>query len=1048
MHLRITRSTPRTLGTLAVLIATTVFPVMVRAATICTAADIYADETDANCPDPPSLATCNIVKNHNLLGSTSNCTLNFGNRDVVFNNNILSLRSGKITVIAKSVSINGSAYFDGRGNNSAGSTTNGSDVTIQATDGNITLAASNSRIHVGANAQSGRIVLNASGAVSITGQVKSEALLAAGFAGSIDITAGTTITAASASTVDVTGRAYNPAVLPIPVVPPKLKLTATGNISLATNTGVALDGGGPPIEGLVASTAGDFLTPNTNMTIDVGANSATIDCNNFTMTAGVTLDARGNNAAPADIGSAVTINALGSVSVPLVSGSTARILAGGNLLGGRVVITAGGSVAIGGLINIDGLATGADAGTLNIEAGTSITTTTGSTLSGTGQSGRVGGEITLAAGTDISLATAVNLTGGDGGALEMTAGGSVTMAGYTAEGNGTGSVQDLGSGGILDIDAATNVTMNAAISARGTHDGCGGCVTAYANFGNILVKNNITVDSYLPYEGGAGGGITLVAAGTVTTETAATLSAYGNGVYGCGGSICIDGNLGITLNGETTASGGSGGFIDIFSDSSIAIAKPLRAQADAYGSPGGELNVTAGVDGQGNLTVSALIIVQGGSCNVEEGCGTGGSANLEGCTVNLTAASSIDARAPDGAGDVRITAHEGLTVAGPIDARKTGTFGSDGSITFDYRSGVVPSVTGVMQPAAVHITHPTCVGPLDPAECLTRCPTCGNGTIEYPETCDSGVQPALSCVPLGGDLTCSRFCRQESCDDNNVCTDESCDPVYGCRNLPAAFCPTATPTFTHTGPSVTPTPTRTPTSTRTGTRTRTPTITTTPTISGTPTITGTPTLTRTITNTPTVTPTPTMTPPVLRVHTRIAARPGGRMCIPTQLLNAGSPLSTTNDIGDVSSLPITFQSVDINPNIGPMTMVDKDVSRESNGAYETYEVAGTNMVGIPNGDLYTAQYLVSAQATPGLYSISEPIPGATIRISTCTGDCNGNNEVSIGEVQQCVNKFLGAALCTFNASSTNCTIADANNNGEVSIGEVQQCVSRFLGGCP
>lgn len=1048
MHLIRHHAMPRVSTAFAALLLMSLTATTSEAATICTVADIYADETDANCPDPPSLATCNIAKNHNLLGSTSNCTLDFGNRDVVFNNSTLSLRSGKITVIAKSVSINGSTYFDGRGNNSGGSTNNGSNVTIQATGGNISLGASNSRIHVGANAQSGRIVLNASGAVSITGQLKSELMQSTGFSGSVDIIAGTTITAVSASTIDISGRAYDPAVIPVPVVPPKLKLTATGNISLATNTGVNLDGGGPPIEGLVVATSGDFLTPNTNMTIDVGANSASIDCNNFTMTAGVTLDARGNNAAPANIGAVVTINALGAVSVPLVSGSTARILAGGNLLGGRVVIDAGSSVAIGGMINVDGLSTGADSGTLTINAGTSITTTTGSTLSGFGQSGRVGGEFTFSAGTDISLATTVNLNGGDGGALELSAGGNISMAGFTAEGNGTGQVQDLGSGGILCADAGSNLTFNSAITARGTHDGCGGCVSGFANFGNILIKGNITVDSHLPWEGGAGGGITMLAAGTVITETAATLSAYGNGAYGCGGSICIDGNLGITLNGETTASGGSGGFIDIFSDSSITIAKPLRAQADSYGSPGGELNVTAGVDGQGNLTVGALITVQGGSCSAEEGCGTGGSANLEGCTVNMTAASSIDARAPDGAGDVRITAHEGLTVAGSINALKTGTFGVNGTVAFDYRSTITPSVTGSIQPAATHVTHPTCVGPLDPVECLTRCPTCGNGTIEYPETCDSGTQPPLSCVTISGDLTCSRFCRQESCDDNNVCTDETCDPVYGCRNSPAAFCPTATPTFTHTGPSVTPTPTRTPTNTRTGTTTRTPTITMTPTISATPTISGTPTRTPTVSNTPTVTPTPTITPPALRVHTMVVARPGGRMCIPAQLFNAGSPLGTMNDIGDLSSLPMTFNSVGINPNIGPMTAVDKDVSRTTNGAFDTYEVSGTNMVGIPNGDLYTAQYTVSAQATPGLYGISEPVPGATIRISTCTGDCNGNNQVSIGEVQQCVNKFLGASLCTLSASVSNCPIADANNNGEVSIGEVQQCVSRFLGGCP
>jgi len=53
------------------------------------------------------------------------------------------------------------------------------------------------------------------------------------------------------------------------------------------------------------------------------------------------------------------------------------------------------------------------------------------------------------------------------------------------------------------------------------------------------------------------------------------------------------------------------------------------------------------------------------------------------------------------------------------------------------------------------------------------------------------------------------------------------------------------------------------------------------------------------------------------------------------------------------------------------------------------------------------------------------------------GDCNGDGQVSIGEVQGAINMFLGAA--------PDCGV-DADDNGTVSIGEVQTVINNFLGG--
>ncbi len=61
----------------------------------------------------------------------------------------------------------------------------------------------------------------------------------------------------------------------------------------------------------------------------------------------------------------------------------------------------------------------------------------------------------------------------------------------------------------------------------------------------------------------------------------------------------------------------------------------------------------------------------------------------------------------------------------------------------------------------------------------------------------------------------------------------------------------------------------------------------------------------------------------------------------------------------------------------------------------------------------------------------------------CVGDCNSNDEVTLGEVQRSFNVFLGANL-------TECQNADENKNGEVTLGEVQRAFNTFLGtlACP
>ncbi len=995
-----------------------------HAANVCTAAELITAENSVNCPVSTTLP-CIINKiNHNV--ASPNCTFDFGTRNLTISGTI-DINSNSVTFISNNFTVSG--YLDARGVSAAPNNVGGK-ITIQAA-GAIDIQSS-ARVHTQGSTAGGKLTMTAAaGSVTVSGTLLANGDDAGASAGAIAITAGTSITINDASTVSATGA--NPAFVP---TVPKLALTAnSGGITL--NESTLLSGGNAMALTISATGA---MTQSASAVIDIPASSATINAASLSMAAGAYIDARGSGTAPADIGGVVSITTSGASNIAIID-------AGGAAGGGTISITAGTSFALSGRLNVDGLGAAAtsDAGIITIDAGTTLNLPAGTSLSGSAPFDRTGADITLSAGGNITLGTAmVNLDGGYGGFLDLaSSGGAVTMQGMTANGSGTGLVQDPGDGGFLDIAAGLGITINGTISTNGSHDGTGGDITAYASFGNITLNNMINADSAASFEGGDGGNISMGAPGMITLASTAALSAVGEGSYGYGGSIELDGFLGVDIGGPLTATGGgSGGLIDIFSDSNINVSRLVTAAGILAAASGGDVTILAGISGPGNLTISNTIDVTGGGCTLIEGCGTGGHADLEGCTVNLTVASFVDARAASGGGSVDIRAHQGLTIAGNIDATFQGDpFGANGTVTIMHRSAVAPSITGTIQPAPTINSLATCTGPSTPVGCMTACPVCGNGTLEYPETCDPAVQsPPVSCDG------CSSFCRIEDCFDNNGCPTDACDAPIGCHYILNPPCATFTPTLTPTGGTLTPTPTRTQTRTRTSTPTRTPT----PTITATTTITLLPTRTGTFTHTSsiTITPTRTPTPPTLMVS-RAVGRPGGKICLAARLTNAGAPPNTSNDIGDFTGQPFTYDSVTINPSIGPGSAPDKTVNRSSSSGTDTYTVNGPSMAGIPDGDLYTATYTASVGAAPGTYNLGQTSPvAAQVVLSTCTGDCDGNGTVSLAEVQTCINKFLGNQICNPANSVANCAIADANNNNAVSLGEMQQCVMSFTGNCP
>jgi hypothetical protein len=175
----------------------------------------------------------------------------------------------------------------------------------------------------------------------------------------------------------------------------------------------------------------------------------------------------------------------------------------------------------------------------------------------------------------------------------------------------------------------------------------------------------------------------------------------------------------------------------------------------------------------------------------------------------VSPAAKLLATAPEG-GQNSLTARELLTVRGTLDASTTIGTGTRGDNHFTYPSRRAPVVQGIIDPAAGRSALTTCPqeGNTVP-RCLNPCPVCGNGMIEFPETCDRGVIPATSCSG------CSIYCVLENCNDGLVCTGDSCNPTYGCRNRRTPGCSEPTATRTGTPPTATPSLTRTATRTAT-----------------------------------------------------------------------------------------------------------------------------------------------------------------------------------------------------------------------------------------
>jgi len=608
-------------------------------------------------------------------------------------------------------------------------------------------------------------------------------------------------------------------------------------LTIAIALGAAL--AAPPARALTACSAGDIVSqdpgcPNTsagcNVTrafdvddgcdLDFGARSVTItsqgvlriadgavtlEAGTLTIATGGFIDGRGNQT-DLTFGGMIDITTSGAVTVQISGTATDGINVSGRDGAGTIDITSGGSVTIAGQLVADGLSSEGDGGTIRITATGNIQSLAKSTLSArAGRDAGDSGEFDLDADGRLDLGDAIDLSGPDGGTLNACAGQDVAVHAVDAD-----AIGDGGAGGTVNIIGGTSVTTLGAIDARGSTSvdgfgGCGGGISIEADFGDLSFAEKVRAEGASP--DGLGGEMDLSAAGSVMLTAAATVSARGNGNEGCGGSLSVTAGLDVTSAGLMDASGGyGGGMAEVDANRHVTLSGGLSAAGRAAGGAGGFVVVTAGDKGGGNLTISSTVDVSGGGCSSFGDCGSGGCADLEGCDVTVTSAGKVLSRASEG-GENDLTAHEQITIQGTVSATKNTVDGTDGVNTVTYPRRKPENIGfGLVTPDPQLTRLDTCSMP-NQQNCLVPCPQCGNGIVEFPETCDTAGTP-VSCDG------CSAFCQVESCDDGLVCTIDMCDPVLGCYSVPAPTpCvepPTPTRTITST-PTVTSTPTTTPT---------------------------------------------------------------------------------------------------------------------------------------------------------------------------------------------------------------------------------------------
>jgi len=545
------------------------------------------------------------------------------------------------------------------------------------------------------------------------------------------------------------------------------------------------------------------LTVTPGSTLDFGTRAFTIapsgtltvgDGDSLTILAqAVRLQAGGIlRAAPgASVGANVTIKSAGDILLDRSGALRARIDVSADDAGGTLTLDAAGVLNAAGDLLAKG--TPGDAGSISITAGGDVTLAGEVHLEAGGNG--LGGDLSATAGGAIDASgTVVDTSGGfQGGSIDLEAGTTLSTAGkLDVSGNGAGS-----DAGFLVLNANGAITVGGRVAADGSGSldfgGFGGDVSMSAG-GNLELDGQIDAQGGAP--DGEGGSIDLSAqADLVQTQHICAQGlgsdAFGGTVFATAGGLLSLGAL-IDLHG---GSNGGGGFLGAQAGRELQ----ALAEIDADGDGGGALLSTALTEPAG-VAMAGPITVRG---NVHAGGNLlGGQMAVEACDLTLAAGGTFASNGAQARNIFRASGQ--MTIDGTLAALPAGTnhlsyrdaarpphIGSDAVIA--------PTAT-----VSVDASLPPCGsvcgnGIVESGEQCDQGPANGKPGSDCDSRCQTAVYCApgapATCVPCAADTNCnalgqcagaacvSGVCTAVTplaCDDGNPCTHDSCDAVAGC----------------------------------------------------------------------------------------------------------------------------------------------------------------------------------------------------------------------------------------------------------------------------
>jgi hypothetical protein len=433
-------------STLAVLLAGILAGVPGRAGAVA----IDCDSTADFCTGDP------CITQDPLEITVASCVLNFGAVDLVIAKPVEVPNNGTLSLTAETIevrrAIKGMHLVTGAGD--------GADVTLTSTVGGILIK---SRIDVSGKTSTGTILLDSATTVNLQNKLRSQARRTGATAtgGTVTVQADTAVTSSKKGSIDVRGKKNH---------------TAGGQASITANTGIILQA--------MIDARGD------------PGGSISLTCPTCTVDTSKKLRAEGW----ADGGGGVIA---GSAAALIISRANASGSAPG---AGSISLTADtvdagllrvrGRTVPGGSINVvadtltikKAIVSGSSGGTLDVES--TVGSATVSRVDGRGLSGP-GATVEIDAATNAVIEKRVDVRGGSGGEVRVSAGGNIDMTLQT-----NGKMRASGAtGGVIEGLAVGNLT------ARGDFEAAtGGCIglSAGGTLDTTLATFDVTVTANCP----------------------------------------------------------------------------------------------------------------------------------------------------------------------------------------------------------------------------------------------------------------------------------------------------------------------------------------------------------------------------------------------------------------------------------------------------------------------------------------------------------------------------------------------------------------------